>query len=128
MPDTAVDAPYWEAAREGRLVMQRCDDCGYLRWPAAGVCPECLSRAGSWVPVDRTGTLWSVVVYHRAYAKDGLSPVPYNVAIVELDCGARIITRLVDADPHVAGPGTRVVVRFEDVADHGLVPVVAPAG
>lgn len=122
-----VDAPYWEAARTGSLVLQHCDECSYVRWPAAGVCPECLSRESTWSPVEGAGTLWSIVTYHRAYARSGLSPVPYNVALVELDCGARLITRLVGDEAPATEPGVRVEVRFEDVADHGVVPVFVPA-
>jgi uncharacterized OB-fold protein len=125
-PDTEMpDAPFWQGARDHRLVFQHCSDCGFVRWPAAGVCPECLSREYRWVEVAATGTVWSIVVYHRAYARTGIPPVPYNVALVELDCGVRLLTRIVDADPSDAGPGTRVAVQFQ-AGEDGVVPVFSP--
>jgi hypothetical protein len=120
--EQAGDGPFWSAARDGRLSLQHCADCGYVRWPAAGVCPECLSRSFTWDDVAGTGTVWSYVVYHRAYARTGIPEVPYNVALVELDCGARLLTRL--AEP--TDPGARVAVAFEEVPEHGLVPVFRP--
>lgn len=125
MMDELVDDPFWEAAREGRLIFQQCDDCSYIRWPAAGVCPECLSRGWAWADVEGTGTVWSHVVYHRAYSKSGLSPIPYNVVLIELDCGPRLISRLVGEGSLEAQVGGRVTVQFAEVADHGVVPVFA---
>jgi hypothetical protein len=123
---TGDDQPFWDAARGGRLVFQRCDDCGYVRWPAAGVCPECLSRAATWTEVAGTGTLWSFVVYHRAYAPSLKDQVPYPVILVELDCGVRLVSRLADAGPEGAEVGMPVSVRYREVGGHGVVPVFGP--
>ncbi len=40
-----VNRPFWDGCRRGELLMQRCGHCGRLRYPAAIVCPDCLSRA-----------------------------------------------------------------------------------
>jgi hypothetical protein len=124
---TGDDQPFWDAAADGRLVFQRCDECGYIRWPAAGVCPECLSRRATWTEVDGTGTLWSFVVYHRAYAPSLRDQVPYPVVLVELACGVRLVSRLADIDPAKAEPGMAVSVRYREVGEHGVVPVFGPA-
>lgn len=117
---------FWAEAAQGRLVFQRCEECGYLRWPAAGVCPECLHRGSAWEEVEPTGTVWSHVVYHRAYAAHLKERVPYGVALVELDCGVRLLTTLVefadDADP----VGARVRARTARVGEHEAVPVFGP--
>ncbi|MCW2495293.1 OB-fold domain-containing protein [Jatrophihabitans sp.] len=119
----ALDAPFWEGARTGELRFQRCTDCGFLRWPAAGVCPECLSRSAVWEAVEPVGTVWSFVIYHRSYSRSA-PPPPYLVALVELDCGVRLITTLAgsSADHTV---GMRVRARFEEFLDRGVVPVFA---
>lgn len=123
-PDGSV---FWDAAAEGSLTFQHCADCGFVRWPAAGVCPECLSRAFAWKPVEPTGTVWSWVVYHRAYDKSLRECVPYNVALVELTCGVRLLTRLRGFGPDQAPVGASVRARFEDTNGDGPVPVFAPA-
>lgn len=122
---TEGESHFWDSAADGRLEFQQCSDCGYVRWPVAGVCPECLGRAAEWIPVEGLGTLWSVVVYHRSYSREGLPAVPYNVALVELDCGARMLTRLVGEDWGSLGPGDRVVVDFQELPGVGRVPVFA---
>ncbi|MBQ0850769.1 OB-fold domain-containing protein [Streptomyces sp. BH-SS-21] len=126
MDTTTADASlFWDRAAQGELVFQHCDDCAFVRWPAAGVCPECLGRGFTWKPVAPTGTVWSQVVYHRAYDTSLRERIPYNVALVELTCGVRLLTRLTGfgtADP----VGAAVTARFEDTGD-GPVPVFAPA-
>ncbi|MDT9592155.1 OB-fold domain-containing protein [Nocardioides zeae] len=122
---TGDDSPFWAGAAERRLVLQRCDDCAYVRWPAAGVCPECLSRQVTWAEVEGRGTIWSHVVYHRAYAASLREQVPYRVALVELVCGARILGRVPDVTTPLA-VGDEVVVDYAEVGEHGLVPVVVP--
>ncbi|BBZ31222.1 hypothetical protein MMAD_55170 (plasmid) [Mycolicibacterium madagascariense] len=122
---TEDDEPFWRAARAGALTLQQCTDCAYVRWPAAGVCPECLSRASSWVSVEGRGTLWSFVVYHRAYAPAFKDDVPYAVGLVELECGARLVTRLTGVPPGAAVVGAPVAVQYTTVGEHGTVPTFA---
>jgi uncharacterized OB-fold protein len=125
-PDTQDDSRFWAEAAQGRLVFQRCDQCAALRWPAAGVCPECLGRGFGWEEVEPTGSVWSYAVYHRAYSSALKDRVPYNVALVELDCGVRLVSTLVgfaaDDDPM----GARVTASFEAVGEHPSVPVFGP--
>lgn len=126
---TGDDQPFWDGGKESRLVFQRCDECEYFRWPAAGVCPECLSRSATWTEVAGTGTLWSHVVYHRAYAAAFKDEVPYPVGLVQLECGVRLLTRLVDLDPEAgveAEVGMPVSVRFRELGERGVVPVFGP--
>jgi hypothetical protein len=124
---TGDDQPFWDAAKRGELVFQRCDDCGYVRWPMAGVCPECLSRSATLTAVEGTGTLWSFVVYHRAYAPSLKGDVPYPVGLVELDCGVRLVTRLVDFEQGSTEVGMPVSVRYRELGDRGVVPLFGPA-
>jgi uncharacterized OB-fold protein len=124
---TGDDQPFWDGAAEGRLTFQRCDDCGFVRWPAAGVCPECLSRSGTWTEVVGEGTIWSHVVYHRAYAASLRADVPYAVGLVQLDCGVRLVTRLVDFDDGAPAVGQAVSVRYQALGEHGTVAVFGPS-
>ncbi|MCU1483028.1 MAG: hypothetical protein JWQ19_3814 [Subtercola sp.] len=124
---TEDDTRFWQSAAEGHLLFQKCDQCSYIRWPAAGVCPECLSRASTWLEVDGVGTLWSNVTYRRAYAASLKEQVPYPVGLVELDCGVRLLTRLVDLPHEGAEVGMALTVDYREVGDHGVVPVFGPA-
>jgi uncharacterized OB-fold protein len=126
-PQTADDSRFWADAAQGRLSFQRCTDCDFMRWPAAGVCPECLGRGFDWETVDPIGTVWSYAVYHRAYANENKDRVPYNVALVELDSGVRLVTTLVGFADGQEPMGARVVARFGALNEHPSVPMFAPA-
>ena len=93
LPDVndPVTAPFWAAARESRLAVQRCDRCGALRWQPAPICPQCLQSGGTWVDLSGSGRVYSFTVYHRAMHPGFADLVPYTVAMVQLDEGIRMV-------------------------------------
>ncbi|MBO9577460.1 MAG: OB-fold domain-containing protein [Microbacteriaceae bacterium] len=104
LPDTddALTAPFWAAAREHRLVAQRCSRCGAYCWTPSEVCPECLAPLAEWAPLSGRATVWSLAVYRRAMHPAFEDAVPYTVAMLELPEGIRmlgmILTSTGDAD------------------------------
>ena len=48
---TEETAPFWAAATEGRLVVERCEACGADSFPPRGICRSCRSRATGWAEV-----------------------------------------------------------------------------
>ena len=107
--DDPLSAPYWAAAREGRLVVQRCAACAALRWPPLPGCPECLHQEAEWVDVRPVGEVWSFVVYLRAFSKDLAGDVPYTVAMVKLDDGLYMVGRLAAEEPLTVGDQVEAV-------------------
>jgi uncharacterized OB-fold protein len=105
--------PFWRALRERRLTAQRCGHCAALRFPALPICDTCLEEESEWVDVTQTGTIWSFVVYHRAFHPGFKDELPYAVAIVETDDGPRYTGTVVGPLPEVA-IGRRVHAIFED--------------
>jgi len=97
VPD-AVSQPFWDGVAAGVLRLQRCRACGcHVFYPRA-VCPHCTVGELGWVTAVGTGRVHSFTVVHRApeaYRED----VPYVVALVDLDEGVRMLTRLVDVEP-----------------------------
>ncbi|MDF3907568.1 OB-fold domain-containing protein [Paracoccus sp. AS002] len=94
--ETAVNTPYWQALREGRLDYQHCKACGHNWLPARSNCPECLADDTDWRPASGIATLISWVVYHKAYAPHLADQLPYNVAVVELVEGPRLLSNILD--------------------------------
>jgi len=107
-------APFWAGTRDGKLVVQACTKCGYLRWPPGPLCNECLSEGTEWKEISPTGTLWSYAVYHRAMNPRFKNDVPYTVALVELDDGPRMYGRLVPNGAKVE-PGQPVRAVFQEI-------------
>ena len=114
---TPQTQPFWDATREGRLVVQRCGACGRLRFPAASICDECLSEESAWVPVSGRGTVWSMCEFHRLYFKGFAEDIPYNVALVRLDEGPRMYTNIVGIPYADITIGMAVEAAFEPATD-----------
>lgn len=119
--------PFFEAAAEGRLVVQRCIGCGALRFPARPLCSSCLGREADWVPVSGRGTVFTFNVMHQVYHPGFRDDVPYAVVLVELEEGPRMISRLVGCPPDQVEIGMPVAVLFERVSDDVTLPKFRPA-
>lgn len=79
--------PYWHAASQGRLVLQRCAGCGRHVHPPAPGCPYCGGADLVWDDLgsEISGHVYSYVVVHRPFLRSFIDDVPYVVALVELD-------------------------------------------
>jgi uncharacterized protein len=94
---------------DGGLQFQRCEHCRYTRFPVASICPGCLSTSFAWVADSGHGTVWSYCVYHRAFDAAFRPAVPYNVALIELDSGPRMISNVLGIARCELSVGLRVV-------------------
>ncbi len=108
-----VNRPHWDGLREGTLRFQACEACGHIWLPPRGHCPACLADAAEWREAGGGGTLISWVVYHVAYHESLKDRLPYNVAIVELDEGPRLLTNVVGCDHADLRPGLRLTLAIE---------------
>lgn len=99
---TPLTAPYWEGLAGGELRFQRCGECRNAWLPAREECPRCLSEEVSWEASAGRGRIISWVVYHSAAHPAFADRVPYNVAVVELDEGPRLITNVNAPDDALA--------------------------
>jgi uncharacterized OB-fold protein len=116
-------APFFDAAKRHVLVVQRCTACSALRFPARVACSRCLSREVDWTPVTGTGTVFSVAVMHQANHPAFEAMLPYAVVVVELDCGVRMISNVVDSPAHDVAIGMPVEVAFEERSPEVTLPV-----
>ena len=109
--------PFWDATRNGRLVMPECLTCGYLQWPPERVCPECQSRGLRWCEVPAAGTLWSYAVYHRALEPAFADDIPYVVGLIEVDDVNRKMYGIMTDDESALEIGARVRGIFVPATD-----------
>lgn len=110
---TPVSAPYWEAAAAGRLVLQRCRDCGRWQHYPRVLCAACWGADLAWAEPAGTGVVWTFTVAHRPGHPAWQAEVPYAIAIVELDEGPRLLANVIDCPPEAVRVGMAVRVAFE---------------
>ncbi|MGH3438833.1 MAG: bifunctional MaoC family dehydratase N-terminal/OB-fold nucleic acid binding domain-containing protein [Sciscionella sp.] len=121
------DNAFWfSAAREHRLVIQRCGSCKALRHPPGPCCPDCGSFESDTVDAAGEGTVYSYVVNH--HPKHPAFDYPLIVAVVELAEGTRLISNLVGVTPEEVEIDMPVLLDWLDVDDELTLPVFRPVG
>lgn len=118
---------FWDGAREGRLLIQRCKGCGALRHPPGPSCPQCHSFEWDTVQASGRGTVYSFVVMHHPEVPPFEHPNP--IGLIELEEGTRLIAQLVGVKPGEVRIGQAVQVefnRFEVGAPDGDADVLLP--
>jgi uncharacterized OB-fold protein len=93
----AIENPgeaYWKSLEEGRFRFQRCSHCNNAWLPARTECTACWSPDWRWEDASGKGRLVSWVVFHTAFHEAFGKRLPYNVAVVELAEGPRLITNI----------------------------------
>lgn len=128
---TELTAPFWSGARQGRIMLQRCRGCSAVWHPPAPVCPTCRGLEIEWLTSAGRGRLYSYTqVVHPVHAAV-TGAVPYLVALVELDEGARVVCTLVDVDDVATlSERTSITIGLGPAAAGSLLAVarVSPAG
>jgi len=104
--------PFWDAALEERLVIQRCGSCGTHQFYPRPFCLACSSEDVGWVQASGGGTIYSLTTVQRQILPT--LPPPYVVALVELDKGPRILGWLVGDAPPEIGSAVRVAWTSRD--------------
>jgi len=124
---TGHAAPFWAAARDGRLVIQHCPACGHYQHYPRPWCTNCLHEEPEFVESSGEGTIYTFTVIRRSALPAFAARVPYVLAFVDLDEGVRLVTNIVECDPESVRIGQRVRARFEAIDDEHTVVLFAPA-
>jgi uncharacterized protein len=113
---------YWEFCKKHELRMQKCHNCGYIRFPPGILCPRCHSIDAGWVKLSGIGKIYSFVVYRISYHPSYADDIPYAVVVIQLAEGPRMesnITGIKVEDLKVEMP---VEMYFDDVTDEVSLP------
>jgi uncharacterized OB-fold protein len=128
LPDeTPLTAPFWAAARERRLVVQRCRGCERYRWPPEVACYYCGALGHDWAPVSGRAILYSWTIAHPPLLPYFQQRSPWPVAVVELEEGPRLVTNLVGLDSIDYRIGMALTADFEEIAGGVMLVVFKPA-
>jgi len=108
------------------LLLQRCGKCGNWRYPPRPGCPNCGAPEFEWVTSAGKGFVYSWFIVHHPVHPSVRDKVPYNVVLVELDEGPRMVSQLIDTDFSTIHEGLRVEVVFNQLASGVVLPNFQP--
>ncbi len=118
-PDADTE-PYWDAARQHRLLVKRCGACGRAHWYPRPFCPHCWSEDVGWEESSGRATLYTWSIVRRNDLPPFGARVPYITAVVDLYEGPRMITNNVDVDEGDVRIGMRLQVSWQEDGDYVL--------
>ena len=126
----AESGPFWEATREGTLVMQWCTACERAVFYPRSFCPHCPAGRGEleWRTASGRATVYAAAVETRPEAAGAAfsGGEPYCVALVDLDEGVRMMTNIVGCPPEEVHSGMAVEVTWEPLTDGRQLPLFRP--
>jgi uncharacterized protein len=125
---TQWSQPYWDAARENRLVLRRCNKCGTYQHPPYPSCEECYEEDFSWVDAAGRASLFAFAINRFAVPFPFWPDLPYVTAVVELAEGVRMISNIVECDHDSLRDGMELEVVFDKVTDEFTLPKWKPVG
>ncbi|HEX8594979.1 MAG TPA: OB-fold domain-containing protein [Pseudomonas sp.] len=116
--------PFWQAAKERRLVAAQCGECQIFRMPPTPFCPNCQSQNTQWPQLTGRGTVYSYAVCNRS-PFPGVEDFVYIPAVIELDDapGIRLVSNLVDINPRAVSIGMAVTVDWNPITEGWQQPI-----
>ena len=117
MTNIGPAAEYQAKLQTGEFAIQKCGDCGsHIFYPRI-ICPECGSLELGWVTASGEGAVFSTSVVRRRPDRGG----DYNVCIVELAEGPRMLSRVEQLAPEDVTIGLAVTARIVGKDDKFIV-------
>ncbi len=115
-------APYWEALREHKLSLTKCNKCDKVAFPPRPFCPFCFDADVTWTEMSGKGTVHTFSIVYQNRAPGFADEVPYAVGYVTLDEGPQMMTNITGIDPAEVRIGQKVEVYYEDVLPDLTIP------
>lgn len=120
--------PFWEACRRHELYIQQCQACQTYYYYPRQTCPDCHSDAVHWVKLSGRGRVYTFTITYQHGGEGFRDNLPFVLGYVELDGtnGVKMLTNIVECDPHAVQIGMPVDVTFVDVTDEIAIPMFRP--
>jgi uncharacterized OB-fold protein len=93
---TEENRPFWEGCRQGKLLLQYCDQCRQHQFYPRLYCMHCGSSNVRWVSASGRGVIYSYTVIHQNKSPEFVQDTPYNVVVVQLAEGPRLMSTIVE--------------------------------
>ena len=117
---------FWQGAKQNKLLIQQCDSCNTKIFFPKKICPECWSEHLKWIEASGRGTVYTFSVMMDMVEPQFTPDLPYVIAMVDLDEGIRMSTRIVNCDPDDVKIGMAVEVLFDEISPEISLPVFQP--
>ncbi len=97
---------WWQGFRDGKILIQKCSDCGTLRHPPRPMCGECQSMSWESIEASGKGTVHSYTIMHHPMVPGYDFPLP--IGLIDLEEGTRIVANIKGCEPDDVHIGMKV--------------------
>ncbi|MFZ5491873.1 MAG: Zn-ribbon domain-containing OB-fold protein [Pseudomonadota bacterium] len=122
-----LNQPHFDAMADSKVLVQHCPDCNTWLAPGAFLCESCGSTAIAWREASGRGEIYSYVVMNRSFDPAFEALVPYNVCLIELEEGPRLLANVTGIANSELAVGRAVRATFETVGEGLPLLKFAPA-
>jgi uncharacterized OB-fold protein len=126
IPDE-ISAPFFDGAREGKLMLQHCTACNEWSFPVRERCPHCFAAKLEWRQASGRGSLYTFTIMHQVMNPAFASAVPYNVSQIDLAEGVRMTSNIIGIGNEALCIGMQLEVVFEAADGDVRIPKFRPA-
>lgn len=119
---TELNRPFWEGCKQGKLLLQYCDQCQQHQFYPRLYCMRCGFTVLRWVEASGRGVIYSYTIIHQNKSPEFVRDTPYNVAVVQLEEGPRMMCNIVEIHPSELHIDLPVTVIFDAVTNDIYLP------
>ena len=123
---TEENRPFWEGCRQEKLRLQQCSECHHYQFYPRLYCMHCNSDTLEWVEASGPGIIYSYTIIYQNKSPEFVLDTPYNVAIVQLDEGPRLLSNIVGIEAVELKVDLPVTVVFDRVNETITLPRFRP--
>lgn len=124
---SSVERPFWDATRDGKLILQKCVDCNKFIFYPRIYCPHCHSAALTWEKASGKGKIYTYTVVNSNSHSAFLGDIPFVIAIIKLDEGVQMLSNVIGCRPEEVTCDMPVEVFFEKLNAEFTLPKFKPA-
>lgn len=125
---TALSRVFYDGCKEGKLLYQKCSDCGEVIFYPKMLCSNCMGHNLEWVPSTGRGKIFSFTIGYEMVPTEFARDTPFVLATVILEEGFTILTNIVECDHDQLVCDMPVEVIFDPVTPEITLPRFKPAG
>ena len=117
---------YWEGTKRHEILVQKCQQCGVLRFYPRPLCTNCMSDNSEWIRCSGRGTIYTFTVTYQNATPGFSEEVPYVLAIIELEEEVRMMSNVIECKPDEVTIGMPVQAVFENITSEITLPKFRP--
>lgn len=128
---TADNQPYWDAADQHELALQKCATCSSFIHPPGPACPTCGSPETEWQSFgsDISATVYSYVVSNRPFLPGFQHDLPTVITVASLDAApeVKLMANIIHCDSENVQIGMPLRMTWVDITEDRALPQWIPA-